>query len=119
MTLFGQSVTWELRIASGAVGTASIIDYRFLQKACEALVTNALFYVCKTDAIEAARASVFRDARVLACAIEALGVHPEGTSPAIDAARVRALASFDRLIAAAEDAQVTPVGYILGVADPL
>jgi hypothetical protein len=119
MTPFGQSVTWELRIASGAVGTASIVDYHFLPKACEALVTNALFYVCRTDAIEAARAAVFRDARVLADAIAALGVHPEGTSPAIDAARAQALNSFDRLIAAGEDARVTPVGYVLGVAELL
>jgi hypothetical protein len=116
MTPFGKSVTGELRAATTAVGTASIIDYKVLPKACEALVTNALFYVCKTDAIEAARAAVFDDAHALARAIEALGVHPDGTSPLVDAARRQALASFERLIATVEDAQVTPVGHILGVA---
>lgn len=119
MTPFGKSVIWELRAARAVVGTASIIDHRFLTKACEALVTNALFYVCKTDAIEAARAGVFQDARALADAIAALGVHPEGTSPAIEAARAQALGSFDRLIVAVENARVTPVGYVLGVAEPL
>ena len=116
MTPFGKSVIWELRAAQAAVGTASIIDYRCLPKACEALVTNALFYVCKTDAIEAARTAVFDDAHALAQAIAALGVHPNGTSPLIDAARSQALASFERLIATVEDARVTPVGHILGVA---
>lgn len=116
MTPFGKSVAWELRAAKGVIGTASIIDYRFLPKACEALVTNALFYVCKTDAIVAARAAVFDDAHALARVIEALGVHPDGTSPGVDAARTQALASFERLIATVEDAQVTPVGHILGVA---
>ncbi|WP_158807529.1 hypothetical protein [Beijerinckia sp. L45] len=119
MTPFGKSVTWELRVASAAVGTASIIDYRFLPKACEALVTNALFYVCRTDAIEAARAAVFRDARALAAAIETLGVHPVGSSAEIDAARTQALASFEDLILAVENAQVTHVGYVLGVAELL
>ena len=119
MTPFGKSVVWELRLATAVVGTASIIDYRFLPKACEALVTNALFYVCKTEAIESARAAVFRDARNLAGAIEVLGVHPAGTSHEIDAARAQALAAFEDLIVAVEDAQVTPVGYVLGVAEPL
>ncbi len=56
MTPLGQSVTLELRAAKGVVGIASIVDYRHLPQACEALVTNALFYMCKTPAMEAARA---------------------------------------------------------------
>ena len=116
MTPLGRSVTWELRLAMAAVETASIINGRFLTRTCEALVTNALFYVCRTSAIEAARAETFAEAEALAHAIGALGVHPDGTSPAIDACRARAVAAFETLIATIEDAQVTPAGYVLGVA---
>ena len=116
MTPFGQSVALELRSAKAAVETASIIDGRHLPKTCEALVTNALFYVRRTAAMEAARAAVFARAGDLARAITALGVHPEGTSPAIDVARARAAAAFDVLVASVEDARVTPAGYVLGVA---
>ncbi len=116
MTPFGRSVSWELKVAMARVETASIIDGRYLPKTCEALVTNALFYVRRTRAIEAARAEVFASARDLTREIDVLGVHPDGTSPAIDAARLRAVRAFRALIAAVEDAQVTPVGFMLGVA---
>ena len=117
MTPLGKAVTWELRSAMAIVGTASIIDYRHLARACEALVTNALFYACKTGPMEAARAEVFARAGSLALAIERLGVHPEGTSPEIDAARAAALLSFERLIEAVADARLTQAGYVLGVAE--
>jgi hypothetical protein len=116
MTPLGKATTWELRSAMASVGTASIINYRYLPKACEALVTNALFYVRKTAAIETARADVFAEAAALAEAIEAFGVHPDSTSATVDAARTRALAAFEWLIATCEDAQVTPAGHVLGVA---
>ncbi len=116
MTPFGRSVSWELRAAMARVETASIIDASYLPKTCEALVTNALFYVRRTRAIEAAWAEVFARAYDLTREIAALGVHPDGTSPAVDAARLRAVRAFRVLIAAVEDAQVTPVGFMLGVA---
>lgn len=118
MTPLGKSVTWELRSAMATIETSTIIDVCFLPRTCEALVTNALFYVRATPAIEAARADVFATTAELADAITSLGVHPEGTSPAIDAARARAVAAFKALIDSVQDAQVTPAGCVLGVALP-
>ena len=115
MTPLGKSVTHELRAAKGVVGIASIVDFRYLPQACEALVTNALFYVCKTPEMEAARARVFEKATGLSNEIRTLGVHPEGTSPAVDQARAEALAAFETLIDTIREAEVTPVGRALGV----
>ncbi len=115
MTPFGFTIARELRSATVPIETVSIVDYNYLSGSMRALVTNALFYVIPSPAIDAARDHAVAQAERLAETIHDVGVQPQGISLDVDRARAEALFAFEALIDAVADAEPTQAARSLGI----